>query len=68
MVLFGILIGSPLGGWAGDKWGRKPFAIDMALFVVAVGTAVLHRLVEMLLVVRLLMVSRSVPSTPSAGR
>ena len=34
-ALFGILIGSPLGGWAGDKWGRKPlFMIDMALFVV----------------------------------
>ena len=33
MALFGILIGSPLGGWAGDKWGRKPlFMIDMALF------------------------------------
>jgi MFS transporter, putative metabolite transport protein len=30
MALFGILIGSPLGGWAGDKWGRKPlFMIDM---------------------------------------
>src|SRR6185437_1476386 len=23
-ALFGILIGSPLGGWAGDKFGRKP--------------------------------------------
>ena len=33
-ALFGILIGSPLGGWAGDKWGRKPlFMIDMGLFV-----------------------------------
>ena len=36
MALFGILIGSPLGGWAGDKFGRKPlFMIDMGLFVVA---------------------------------
>lgn len=35
-ALFGILIGSPLGGWAGDKFGRKPlFMIDMGLFVVA---------------------------------
>jgi MFS transporter, putative metabolite transport protein len=34
-ALFGILIGSPLGGWASDKWGRKPlFMIDMALFLV----------------------------------
>ena len=23
-ALFGIFIGSPLGGWAGDKFGRKP--------------------------------------------
>ena len=30
-ALFGILVGSPLGGWAADKWGRKPmFMIDMA--------------------------------------
>lgn len=35
-ALFGILVGSPLGGWAGDKFGRKPlFMIDMALFVIA---------------------------------
>ena len=35
-ALFGILIGSPLGGWAGDKFGRKPlFMLDMALFVIA---------------------------------
>lgn len=32
--LFGIFIGSPLGGWATDKWGRKPlFLVDMGLFV-----------------------------------
>jgi MFS transporter, putative metabolite transport protein len=35
-ALLGILVGSPLGGWAGDKFGRKPmFMIDMALFVAA---------------------------------
>ncbi|MFI6674061.1 MFS transporter [Kribbella sp. NPDC050470] len=34
--LFGIFIGSPLGGWATDKWGRKPmFLVDMGLFVCA---------------------------------
>jgi MFS transporter, putative metabolite transport protein len=36
--LFGIFIGSPLGGWATDKFGRKPmFLVDMGLFVVASG-------------------------------
>ena len=35
-ALFGILIGSPLGGWAGDKYGRKPlFMLDMALFLLS---------------------------------
>lgn len=35
-ALFGLFIGSPLGGWASDKWGRKPlFLIDISLFVVA---------------------------------
>lgn len=35
-ALFGILLGSPLGGWAGDKFGRKPlFLLDMGLFVIA---------------------------------
>ena len=34
--LFGIFIGSPIGGWATDKFGRKPlFLIDMGLFVLA---------------------------------
>src|SRR5689334_21530784 len=32
-ALLGILIGSPLGGWAGDKFGRKPlFLADIILF------------------------------------
>jgi putative MFS transporter len=56
MALFGILIGSPLGGWAGDKWGRKPlFMIDMALFVVGSILQFFTGSFEMLLVVRLLM-------------
>jgi MFS transporter, putative metabolite transport protein len=34
--LFGIFVGSPLGGWATDKFGRKPlFLVDMGLFVIA---------------------------------
>jgi MFS transporter, putative metabolite transport protein len=34
--LFGIFIGAPIGGWATDKFGRKPlFLIDMGLFVLA---------------------------------
>jgi putative MFS transporter len=33
--LLGILFGSPLGGWLGDRFGRKPlFMVDMALFCV----------------------------------
>ena len=56
MALFGILIGSPLGGWAGDKWGRKPlFMIDMALFLVGSILQFFVGSFEMLLVVRLLM-------------
>ena len=35
-ALFGIFFGAPLGGWAADKFGRKPlFLIDMGLFVIA---------------------------------
>jgi MFS transporter, putative metabolite transport protein len=34
-ALLGILVGSPLGGWLGDKFGRKPlFTADMALFCI----------------------------------
>ncbi|WP_423182664.1 MFS transporter [Arthrobacter sp. NyZ413] len=33
--LLGILLGSPVGGWLGDKFGRKPlFMVDMGIFVV----------------------------------
>ena len=35
-ALIGILIGSPIGGWAADKWGRKPiFMFDIGLFAIA---------------------------------
>jgi putative MFS transporter len=55
-ALFGILIGSPLGGWAGDKWGRKPlFMIDMGLFVLGSVLQFFVGSFETLLVVRLLM-------------
>jgi hypothetical protein len=33
--LLGILVGSPVGGWLGDKFGRKPLSmIDMGIFFV----------------------------------
>jgi len=55
-ALFGILIGSPLGGWAGDKFGRKPlFLIDVGLFVLASAMQFFIGSVAMLFVVRLLM-------------
>ncbi|PBB87444.1 MULTISPECIES: MFS transporter [unclassified Mesorhizobium] len=55
-ALFGILIGSPLGGWASDKYGRKPlFMIDMALFLIASAAQFFSNSVEMLFIVRLLM-------------
>lgn len=34
--LVGIFVGSPLAGWAADKFGRKPmFLVDMGLFLLA---------------------------------
>ncbi len=55
-ALFGILFGSPLGGWAGDKWGRKPlFMIDMGLFVLASVAQFFVTSFAMIFVVRLLM-------------
>jgi len=56
MALLGILIGSPLGGWAADKWGRKPlFMIDISLFVVASIMQFFTGSVETLMIVRFLM-------------
>ena len=55
-ALVGILIGSPLGGWAADKWGRKPlFMIDISLFVVASAWQLFAGSFETLTIVRLLM-------------
>ena len=55
-ALIGILIGSPLGGWAADKWGRKPiFMFDIGLFAVASGMQFFVDSPVWLMVVRLLM-------------
>ncbi|MDN5762260.1 MAG: sugar porter family MFS transporter [Microlunatus sp.] len=55
-ALFGILVGSPLGGWAGDKFGRKPlFMMDIALFSIASFMQFFVDSPGLLLVVRLLM-------------
>jgi putative MFS transporter len=55
-ALLGILVGSPLGGWAADKWGRKPlFIIDIGLFCVASGLQFFVDSPGLLFVVRLLM-------------
>jgi putative MFS transporter len=55
-ALFGILLGSPLGGWAGDRFGRKPlFLMDIGLFCVASGLQFFVDSPGLLLVVRLLM-------------
>ncbi|WP_157635700.1 MFS transporter [Nostocoides japonicum] len=55
-ALIGIGVGSPIGGWAGDKWGRKPlFMVDIALFSVASAMQFFVHSAALLLVVRLLM-------------
>ncbi|MCP1415528.1 MFS transporter [Paenarthrobacter sp. A20] len=55
-VLLGILVGSPIGGWAADKWGRKPlFTFDIALFTVASMLQFFIDSPALLLIARLLM-------------
>jgi putative MFS transporter len=55
-ALLGILIGSPLGGWAADKFGRKPLLIaDLGLFVLASAMQFFADTTVFLIVVRLLM-------------
>ncbi|MCA4131600.1 MFS transporter [Arthrobacter sp. M4] len=55
-ALIGILIGSPLGGWAADKWGRKPiFMFDIGLFAIASAMQFFVDSPVLLIVVRLLM-------------
>ena len=55
-ALIGILIGSPIGGWAGDRFGRKPlFLMDIGLFCVASGLQFFVDSPGLLLLVRLLM-------------
>lgn len=55
-ALVGILIGSPIGGWASDKWGRKPiFMFDIGLFAIASGMQFFVDSPVWLVVVRLLM-------------
>lgn len=55
-ALLGILVGSPIGGWAADKLGRKPlFTFDVALFTVASAMQFFIDSPLLLLVVRLVM-------------
>jgi MFS transporter, putative metabolite transport protein len=55
-ALFGILVGSPLGGWAGDKFGRKPlFMLDMILFAAASVLQFFVTTFVLLFIIRLLM-------------
>ena len=50
------MVGSPLGGWAADKWGRKPlFLMDIGLFCAASFMQFFVDSALLLLVVRLLM-------------
>ena len=55
-ALLGILVGSPLGGWPADKFGRKPlFMVGHGALLCRFGPAVLCRLGRQLFLVRLLM-------------
>ncbi|NEA98530.1 MFS transporter [Streptomyces sp. SID13726] len=55
-ALLGIFVGSPLGGWATDKFGRKPmFLVDMGLFVLASGLQFFADSALHLFLIRLLM-------------
>lgn len=55
-ALVGILFGAPIGGWAADKWGRKPiFMFDIGLFAIASGMQFFVDSPVMLVVIRLLM-------------
>lgn len=56
MALLGILIGSPIGGWAADKWGRRPlFFVDISLFVLASGLQLFAGSFETLMIIRFVM-------------
>lgn len=55
-AMIGILIGSPLGGWLADKFGRRPvLLIDLALFTLFSGMQFFVDGPEQLFIVRLLM-------------
>ena len=55
-ALLGILVGSPLGGWLADKFGRKPlFLADISLFVIASAMQFFVDSAWQLFMVRLLM-------------
>ena len=56
MALLGILVGSPLGGIAADKWGRRPlFFVDISLFVIASAMQFFAGSFEILLIIRFTM-------------